>query len=64
MFILEIKVVEGEEEAESALDAALAQIREQGYAEKYRTEDEPTHLIGLAFGKERRTLLGIRAETP
>ena len=64
MFILEIKMVEGEEEAESALDEALAQIREQGYAEKYRTEDEPTHLIGLAFGKERRTLLGIRAEAP
>lgn len=64
MFILEIKVVEGEEEAESALDAALAQIREQGYAEKYRAGDELTHLIGLVFGKEKRTLLGIRAETP
>ena len=64
VFILEFKVVEGEKEADDALDAALAQIRERGYAEKYRACDEPVHLMGLVFGKEERTLLGIRAETP
>ena len=62
VFILELKVVEGEGEAESALDAALAQVRGRGYAEKYRAGDEPAHLIGMVFGKEERNLLGMRAE--
>ena len=62
VFVLEFKVVQGEKEAEDALDAALSQIRGRGYAEKYRAGDEPMHLIGLVFGKEERNLLGMRAE--
>ena len=62
VFVLELKVVEGESEAQEALDASLAQIRERSYAEKYRAGDEPAHLIGLVFGKEERNLLRMRAE--
>ena len=62
VFVLEFKVVRGEEEVEGALNAALSQIREQGYAEKYRAGGEAVHLLGLVFGKEDRTLLGLRAE--
>ena len=62
VFVLELKVAEGEDEAESTLDAALDQIQDRGYAEKYRSEGEPVHLLGLVFGKEERTLLGMRAE--
>ncbi len=37
-------------------------IRERGYAEKYRDRGEPIHLVGIAFGREERNLLGVRAE--
>ena len=62
VFVLEFKVVQSAKEAEDSLDAALSQIRERGYAEKYQAGDEPVHLIGLVFGKEERNLLGMRAE--
>ena len=62
VFVLEFKVVQSAKEAEDSLDAALSQIRERGYAEKYQVGDEPVHLIGLVFGKEERNLLGMRAE--
>ena len=62
VFVLEFKAVQDKKEADGALDQALVQIRERGYAEKYRANDEPVHLIGLVFGKEERNLLGMRAE--
>ncbi|MCY4227463.1 MAG: PD-(D/E)XK nuclease domain-containing protein [Gammaproteobacteria bacterium] len=39
-----------------SLDGAMAQIREKGYAEKYRDRGEPIHLIGMAFGRKKRNL--------
>ena len=62
VFVLEFKLAADGGGVEAVLDAALSQIRERGYAEKYQTRGEPVHLLGLAFGKEDRTLLGLRAE--
>ncbi len=62
VFVVEFKMAEGEEGGAAALDAALAQMRERGYAEKYRAEGTPVHLIGVACGREARNLLDIRAE--
>ena len=62
VFVLEFKMAEGEEDAEAALDAALAQMRERGYAGKYLGRGEPVHLIGVACGRGARNLLKVRAE--
>lgn len=41
---------------------ALAQMRDRGYAEKYRGRGGPIHLVGVIFGREERNLLAVRAE--
>ncbi len=62
VFVMEFKMAESAEGADAALDAAINQMRERGYAEKYRDRGEPVHLLGVACGREERNLLGIRAE--
>ena len=62
VFVLEFKVVDGEANASAALDAALAQMRERGYAERYRADSTPVHLVGVVCGREARNLLEVRAE--
>ena len=62
VFVLEFKMAEGNGEVKAALDAAITQMRERGYAEKYHTRGQPVHLIGVACGREARNLLEIRAE--
>ena len=36
--------------------AALRQLRERGYADKYRASGEPVHLIGVEFSEEARNI--------
>ncbi|MCY4141300.1 MAG: AAA family ATPase [Rhodobacteraceae bacterium] len=62
VFVLEFKMAEGDKETDIALDSAITQMRERGYAEKYRGRGEPIHLVGVACGREARNLLEIRAE--
>ncbi len=64
VFVLEFKMAEGDGDAaaEAALEAAIAQMRERGYADKYRNRGEPVHLLGVACGREARNLLAVRAE--
>ncbi|MCY4050122.1 MAG: PD-(D/E)XK nuclease domain-containing protein [Gammaproteobacteria bacterium] len=62
VFVLELKMIEYETGVEKALDHALAQIREKGYANKCRNRKEPIHLIGMVFGKKERELRDIRVE--
>ncbi|MCY4061199.1 MAG: AAA family ATPase [Chloroflexi bacterium] len=62
VFVLEFKMADGEGDTNAVLDAAIGQMRERGYAEKYRDRGEPAHLIGVACGREARNLLAIRAE--
>ncbi len=62
VFVIEFKMAEDEDGAKAALDAALVQMRERGYADQYADHDGPVHLVGVACGREVRNLLDIRAE--
>ncbi|MBK1716601.1 ATP-binding protein [Thiocystis violacea] len=58
IYLFEFKVVELEPEGR-----ALRQIKDRGYADKYRAEGQPIHLIGVEFSRERRGLVGFEVET-
>ncbi len=62
MFFFEFKMVDTADETEAALETALVQIRDRGYAEKYRDRMEPIHFIAIACGRDTRNLLDIRVE--
>ncbi len=62
VFVLEFKMAGGESAAAAALDEAMAQIKERGYADKYRDRNEPIRLIGLAFGSAERNLFEMKVE--
>ena len=53
VFVFEFKMADGEDDRDAAARQAIEQIREKGYAEKYRDRNEPIHLIGMAFGRDR-----------
>lgn len=58
LYLFELKVVEMNPEGR-----ALQQIKDRGYADKYRAEGLPIHLIGVEFSRERRTLVGFEVES-
>jgi len=58
IWLLEFKVVEFESEGQ-----ALQQIKDRGYADKYRALSQPMHLIGIEFSREQRTVVGFEVET-
>ena len=58
VFLFEFKVVELTPEGR-----ALQQIKDKGYADKYRARNEPIHLIGVEFSKASRNIVGFEAET-
>ncbi|MFA7608094.1 MAG: PD-(D/E)XK nuclease domain-containing protein, partial [Rhodocyclaceae bacterium] len=58
VYLFEFKVVELEPEG-----AALAQIKQRGYADKYRDRNEPIHLIGVEFSREQRRVVGFAVES-
>ena len=51
IYLFEFKVVELASEG-----AAMAQLQERGYADKYRGLDQPIHLIGVEFSKDTRNI--------
>ncbi|MDR2092435.1 MAG: PD-(D/E)XK nuclease domain-containing protein, partial [Azoarcus sp.] len=58
IYLFEFKVVE-----DAAEGRALAQIREKQYADKYRAQNHPIHLIGIEFSKKARNLVGFEVES-
>ncbi len=62
VFVFEFKMAEDGEDADMAMARAMRQIRDRGYAEKYRSRGEPIHLVGAVFGRSERNLLAVRAE--
>ena len=54
VYLFELKVRERSSEG-----AAMAQLRERGYAEKYRGTGEAVYLIGVEFSEETRTVAGF-----
>jgi hypothetical protein len=57
-FLFELKVVEIEPEGR-----ALQQIKDRGYADKYRPDGQPIHLIGVEFSREPRQVVGFAVES-
>ena len=57
VYLFEFKVVELEPEG-----AAMAQLRERRYADKYRHLGQPIHLIGVEFSKDARNLAAFEVE--
>jgi hypothetical protein len=58
VFLFEFKVVEIEPQGR-----ALQQIKDMGYADKYKDRGEPMHLIGVEFSKASRNIVGFEVET-
>ena len=57
IYLFEFKVVELAPDG-----AALAQIRERGYADKYRASGQSIHLVGVEFSRESRNLVAFETE--
>jgi len=60
VFVLEFKMAASADEAATALTTAFNQMRERGYADKYRRQ--PVHLVAVACGRDTRNLLEVRGE--
>jgi len=58
IYIIEFKVVELLAEGR-----ALQQIKDKGYADKYRTQGAIIHMIGIEFSSEKRNLLRFEVES-
>ena len=58
IWLFEFKVVEL-----APAGRALQQLKDRGYADKYRALGQPIHLVGIEFSRERRTLVGFETET-
>lgn len=58
VYLFEFKVVEDVPQGK-----ALQQIRDRGYAEKYRARGETLHLVGVEFSREHRSVVGFEVET-
>ena len=54
VYLFEFKVVEMEPEG-----AAMAQLRDRGYAEKYRGGSGEVFLVGVEFSRETRNVVGF-----
>ena len=57
VYLFELKVVEMAGEG-----AAMAQLKERGYAEKYRGAGEPIHLVAVEFSRDTRNVVAFEVE--
>ena len=57
VYLFEFKVVELEPAGE-----AMAQLKERGYADKYRHLGQPIHLVAVEFSKESRNVVAFEVE--
>lgn len=58
IYLFEFKVVEQFSEGK-----ALEQIKQKGYADKYRASGQTIHLIGVEFSRAQRQVVGFNVET-
>ena len=54
VYVFEFKVVE-----QAGEGAAMAQLRDRGYADKYRTPDARVHLVGVEFSSASRNVVAF-----
>ncbi len=58
VYLFEFKVVELVPEG-----AALQQLKDRAYADKYRARGEPIHLLGVEFSRDSRSVVGFATQT-
>jgi len=58
IYLFEFKVV-----PDQATGQALAQLRAKGYADKYRSDGRPLHLVGIEFSRQQRNVVGFEVQT-
>ena len=58
VYLFELKVVELAPEGR-----ALQQLKDKGYADKYRGQGAPIHLIGVEFSRNQRSVVGFEVES-
>ncbi len=58
LYLFEFKTVDNEPTGE-----AMAQLKARGYADKYRSQGQPVHLIGVEFSRQHRNLAAFHVET-
>ncbi len=59
VFVFEFNVADGED-GKTAAGQAVGQIRDKGYADKYRDRKESIHLVGVAFSSKDRNLAAVK----
>ena len=57
VYLFEFKVLE-----RAGRGAAMAQLKQRGYADKYRDLGEPVHLVAVEFSAATRNVVGFEAE--
>ena len=57
VYLIEFKVAE-----RTAPGAAMAQLRERGYADQYRRLGLPIHLLAVEFSRETRNLASFETQ--
>ena len=57
VYLFEFKVLE-----RAGRGAAMAQLKQRGYADKYRHFGEPVHLVAVEFSAATRNVVGFEAE--
>ncbi len=54
------KMADGEGDNDSVALKAIEQMRDRGYADKYRDRGEVIHLVGISFSSEDRNLTAVK----
>ena len=62
VFIFEFKMATDSDGARTA-EEAIQQIKDRGYADKYKNRQQPVHLIGIAFGQDSRNISDFKVVT-
>ena len=58
VYLFELKVVEM-----AGKGAAMAQLKERRYADKFRSAGEPVHLVAVEFSRDTRNVVGFEVES-
>ena len=62
VFIFECKMLSDDCDADDMAGRAIMQIRDKGYADRYRDGVKTIHLIGAVFGGDERNLASMKVE--
>ncbi len=62
VFIFECKMLSDDSDADEMVADSIMQIRDKGYADRYRDGVKTIHLIGAVFGGDKRNLVAMKVE--